>query len=193
VAHALAASGVDVSLVKSKAEADAAGAMGLVVPGVGAFAACMEGLRAIGGDEFVRSWVASGRALLGVCVGHQILFSSGTEHGVATNGVGVFDGVVERLDAKRLPHMGWNTVDVAQASALFAGVELERFYFVHSYAVRSWGDAQGAITWATHEQDRFVAAVERDNVFATQFHPEKSGAAGAKLLANWIKVCETQA
>jgi glutamine amidotransferase len=191
VAHALSATGVDVRLVRTAAEAQKAA--GLVVPGVGAFAACMDGLRAINGDDLVRDWVGSGRPLLGICVGHQILFSSGTEHGVVSAGIGIFDGTVERLEAKRLPHMGWNTVHVPAESVLFAGVTQERFYFVHSYAVRQFVAEGARVTWATHEDDRFVAGIERDNVFATQFHPEKSGAAGARLLSNWIRVCEASA
>jgi glutamine amidotransferase len=191
VAHALAMAGVNVRLVQS--ESEARDAIGLVVPGVGAFAACMEGLRAIDGDKFVSNWVASGRPLLGICVGHQVLFSSGTEHDVSCAGIGIFDGTVERLQASRLPHMGWNQVDVGQGSLLFAGVAHERFYFVHSYAAHSLAAEGARVAWTTHEDDRFVASVEWENVFATQFHPEKSGSAGARLLKNWIANCEARA
>jgi glutamine amidotransferase len=149
---------------------------------VGAFAACMAGLRAAGGDRLIRERLRRGRPVLGICVGMQVLFSLGDEHGVATEGVGTFPGAVTRLQAPVLPHMGWNTVSPPPDSALFAGVERERFYFVHSYAARS---APGQVTWAEHGE-RFVAAVEDGILAATQFHPEKSGDAGAVLLRNWI-------
>lgn len=157
----------------------------LVVPGVGAFEACMAGLRAVGGPDLIAAWVADARPLLGICVGHQILFDTGTEHGRAADGLGVFPGSVDQLPARRLPHMGWNTVTVPQGSRLFSGIESERFYFVHSYAA-SEGPADAVVTTAQHEGATFVAALERDAVASTQFHPEKSGAAGARLLANWL-------
>ncbi|MDO5065738.1 MAG: imidazole glycerol phosphate synthase subunit HisH [Propionibacteriaceae bacterium] len=156
----------------------------LVVPGVGAFAACMAGLRAIDGEPLIRDWIASGRPLLGICVGHQILFDSGNEHGTATAGLGIWSGPVEQLPANRLPHMGWNTVQPPEGSHLFAGVEQERFYFVHSYAALT-PPAGAEVTLSSHEVP-FVAAVERGNVCSTQFHPEKSGQAGTVLLRNWL-------
>ena len=157
----------------------------LVVPGVGAFAACMRGLRAADGVELIREWVAEDRPLFGICVGHQILFDGGTEHGERADGVGIFDGLVEPLAARRLPHMGWNLVDAPEGSRLFAGLAGERFYFVHSYAALT-APADAASATARHEETTFVAAVERGAVASTQFHPEKSGAAGARLIANWI-------
>ncbi|MDO5081920.1 imidazole glycerol phosphate synthase subunit HisH [Arachnia propionica] len=156
----------------------------LVVPGVGAFAACMAGLRAIDGETLIRDWIVSGRPLLGICVGHQILFEGGTEHGRVTPGLGVWSGQVARLPAQRLPHMGWNTVRPPEHSRLFAGVTDERFYFVHSYA--ALGPPEGTQTTLSDHEVPFVAAVERDNVFSTQFHPEKSGSAGTRLLGNWL-------
>jgi len=175
--------------------ADAAAARecdGLVVPGVGAFAACMAGIRAVRGGEIIGSRLAGGRPVLGICVGMQVLFESGVEHGVATDGLGEWPGTVEELRAPVLPHMGWNNVDVAEGSTLFRGVERERFYFVHSYGVRRWELALDdgrtrppLVTWATHGEP-FVAAVENGPLTATQFHPEKSGDAGAVLLANWV-------
>jgi len=165
-------------------DADAAlAADGLVVPGVGAFAACMRGLDAIGGGALMRKRIAAGAPLLGICVGFQVLFGFGEEHGERTDGVAHWPAGVSKLDAPVLPHMGWNVVVPAASSALFAGVESERFYFVHSYAPRA---APGLVTTAEHGV-RFVAAVEDGLVSGTQFHPEKSGDAGAHLLENWLE------
>jgi glutamine amidotransferase len=163
----------------------AADADGLVVPGVGAFAACMSGLLDVGGDAVIRERVAADRPVLGICVGMQILYGNGVEHGLDTPGVGVLEGTVDRLEAPVLPHMGWNTLEPPEGSALFRGVEGERFYFVHSYAAQQASMADEA-TWAEHGS-RFVAAVERGRLSATQFHPEKSGDAGAHLLENWLR------
>ena len=188
--RALAAAGASVTVTADlHAALDAAG---LVVPGVGAFAACMAGLLDVRGDEVVDRRLAGGRPVLGICVGMQVLFERGLEHGVETKGVGEWPGTVERLDAPVLPHMGWNTVTVAEGSRLFAGVEDERFYFVHSYGVRqwelvpTWPMPAPLVTWAEHGSP-FVAAVENGPLWATQFHPEKSGAAGARLLRNWVE------
>ncbi|MFI7676802.1 imidazole glycerol phosphate synthase subunit HisH [Actinophytocola sp. NPDC049390] len=166
---------------------------GLVVPGVGAFAACMAGLRSVAGDRIIGQRLAGGRPVLGVCVGMQILFEQGIEHGVQTEGCGQWPGTVDRLEAEIVPHMGWNTVRAPQDSVLFDGLDADtRFYFVHSYAVRNWelvADGPMAapkVTWATHGGD-FVAAAENGPLSATQFHPEKSGDAGAHLLTNWLK------
>lgn len=170
----------------------AAEAHGLVVPGVGAFAACMRGLRQVRGDEVIDRRLAGGRPVLGICVGMQVLFERGIEHGVDAKGAGQWPGTVERLHARPLPHMGWNTVAVPPESAMFAGVAGERFYFVHSYGVRRWELppperlATPVVTWTEHGGDRFVAAVENGALWATQFHPEKSGDAGARLLRNWL-------
>jgi glutamine amidotransferase len=162
----------------------AAEADGLVVPGVGAFAACMDGLLAVDAKSVVTERAVAERPVLGICVGMQVLFDRGVEHGVETDGLGVLPGRVERLVAPVLPHMGWNTVTAAAGSRLFAGLaEDTRFYFVHSYAVH---DTDGLVTRAEHGEP-FVAAVERGPVSATQFHPEKSGDAGAALLENWLQ------
>ena len=183
--RAVAMTGVDVEVttdVDRAREAD-----GLVVPGVGAYAACMAGLDAVGGGTLIAERVAADRPTLAICVGHQVLFRTGVEHGVRTDGVGVWPGVVEQLHARRLPHMGWNTVQPPADSGLFAGVEDERFYFVHSYGVRELPEAPDRrVTWAEHEDDRFVAAVEEGALWSTQFHPEKSGSAGTRLLSNWV-------
>ena len=190
VVRALQRAGAAVSLTADRDAAMAAD--GLVVPGVGAFRACMEGLRAVRGHELIGRRLAGGRAVLGICVGMQILFEHGSEHGVETEGCGEWPGVVERLQAPVVPHMGWNTVEVPAESALFAGVEQQRFYFVHSYGVRRWELVTNnrtrapMVSWAEHGGDRFVAAVENGPLTATQFHPEKSGDAGARLLHNWV-------
>lgn len=188
--RALERAGATVTLTADRSAA--MDADGLVVPGVGAFAACMEGLRAVRGHETIGRRLAGGRPVLGICVGMQVLFEHGVEHGVDTRGCGEWPGVVERLQAPVVPHMGWNTVDVPEGSVLFDGVRDERFYFVHSYGVRRWelvtNDRTRAplVTWAEHSGDRFVAAVENGPLTATQFHPEKSGDAGSRLLANWV-------
>ena len=190
VARALAAVGADVTVTSDYDQAMAAD--GLVVPGVGAFAACMEGFRAVRGPYLVDHRLAGGRPVLGICVGMQIMFDSGAEHGVVTQGVGEWPGVVEELPADILPHMGWNTVDAPQDSVLFEGVSDDRFYFVHSYAVQRWDFAAQElfrpplVTWSEHGAP-FIAAVENGPLVATQFHPEKSGDAGLGLLANWLR------
>ncbi|MBX7451193.1 imidazole glycerol phosphate synthase subunit HisH [Mycolicibacterium sp. 3033] len=160
---------------------------GLVVPGVGAFESCMTGLRKIGGEKIIADRLAADRPVLGVCVGMQILFSRGVEFGVETTGCGQWPGAVIRLDAPVIPHMGWNVVDAPADSVLFRGLDADtRFYFVHSYAAQQWeGDPSALLTWATHHVP-FLAAVETGALSATQFHPEKSGDAGAELLSNWI-------
>ena len=174
--------------VEVTADARAAlAADGLVVPGVGAFEACMTGLRKIAGERIIAERVAAGRPVLGVCVGMQILFARGVEFGVETKGCGQWPGAVTRLDAPVIPHMGWNVVKSGRGSVLFHGLDTgERFYFVHSYAVTSWIGPEPMITWAQHGQ-RFVAAVEDGPLWASQFHPEKSGDAGAVLLSNWLE------
>lgn len=161
---------------------------GLVVPGVGAFEACMSGLRGIAGDQIIAERVAAQRPVLGVCVGMQILFARGVEFGVQSQGAGLWPGSVTRLEAPVIPHMGWNVVDAAAGSRLFKGLDPDtRFYFVHSYAAQKWeGTPSALLTWATHHT-RFLAAVEDDALSATQFHPEKSGDAGAALLTNWVE------
>jgi glutamine amidotransferase len=156
---------------------------GLVVPGVGAFAACMEGLIKVRGDQIVRERIAAARPTLGICVGMQILFSQGLEHGVHP-GVGIWNATVEKLEAPILPHMGWNTVKAGAGSQLFNGVEEEAFYFVHSYAVKN---PIGTISTLSNYGEDFLAAVEDGAIAATQFHPEKSGDAGLHLIKNWVQ------
>lgn len=163
-------------------------AKGLVVPGVGAFQACMTGLTGIDGDAIIRERQSKARPTLGICIGMQIFFSTGLEpsreHAGSTPGVGIWQGVVSKLDAPVLPHMGWNTVQAATDSVLFKGIEEESFYFVHSYAAK---EAAGLkVTWSEYGE-RFVSAIEDGVMSATQFHPEKSGSAGLTLIRNWTK------
>ena len=167
---------------------------GLLVPGVGAFDACMRGLQAMQGGRIIGQRLAGGRPVLGICVGMQILFEHGVEHGIDTAGLAEWPGTVEKLQAPVLPHMGWNTVDIVRGSRMFDGINIdERFYFVHSYGVREWtlkADefiAPTLVHWSEHGADKFVAAVENGPLWATQFHPEKSGDAGLHLLENWVK------
>jgi glutamine amidotransferase len=180
--RALARTGAEVTVTADFEQARDAD--GLVVPGVGAYASCMRGLNAVRGGTLVWDRLRKQRPVLGICVGMQILFERGDEHGEQTDGVGILPGTVTRLQAEVVPHMGWNTVEPPTGSALFAGIEQERFYFVHSYAVH--GPVPDTLTTTTEHGQRFAAAVERGALSATQFHPEKSGDAGAALLANWV-------
>jgi glutamine amidotransferase len=178
VQRALERVGACVTVTSGRVEAD-----GLVVPGVGAFAACIAGLSRVDGAATIKAALETGRPLLGICVGMQVLFEAGVEHGVETTGLGVLSGRVEQLQAPILPHMGWNVVDAPTGSTLFAGIPGgSRFYFVHSYAAHH---SDGLVAKAHHGED-FVAAIERGPVSATQFHPEKSGDVGATLLENWL-------
>ncbi|WBQ02555.1 imidazole glycerol phosphate synthase subunit HisH [Kribbella sp. CA-293567] len=192
--RALQRVGADVTVTADFDEA--LNADGLLVPGVGAFDACMRGLKAVRGDELVDRRLTGSRPVLGICVGMQILFAKGIEHGTETDGCDQWPGTVERLRPagdEPVPHMGWNTVSVDGPTRLFEGVDKERFYFVHSYGVREWhltdtrASVTPTVTWTEYGGDRFVAAVENGPLTATQFHPEKSGDAGAELLANWIR------
>ncbi|HET8615099.1 MAG TPA: imidazole glycerol phosphate synthase subunit HisH [Actinomycetales bacterium] len=191
VVRALERVGAQVELTADRAAALAAD--GLLVPGVGSFSACMAGLNRVRGGEVVGRRLAGSRPVLGICVGMQVLFDGSTEPsaGASLPGLGEWPGMVERLRADVVPHTGWNTVQAAAGTTLLAGVEAERFYFVHSYGVLHWRlQAGGAflpplVHWTEHGAP-FVAAVENGALTATQFHPEKSGDAGAQLLSNWV-------
>ena len=189
VAKALAAVGANVTVTAD--EHEALNCDGLVVPGVGAFAACMAGLRAVAGPRIIDVRLAGARPVLGICVGLQVMFEGSDEHGVFAPGVGEWPGRVERLTADVLPHMGWNSVAVPVGSTLFAEVADERFYFVHSYAARSLEYAESVLipplVTTCDYGGGFVAAVENGPLCATQFHPEKSGDAGLALLRNWCR------
>jgi imidazole glycerol-phosphate synthase subunit HisH len=183
--RALARVGADAQVT---ADADAAlAADGLVVPGVGAYAACMAGLRAVGGDQVIAKRLAGGRPVLGICVGMQVLFAVGEEHGERTEGCGCWPGVVHKLTADVLPHMGWNDLTAPSGSRLLAGIGPgAMFYFVHSYAATTAPPGNALTGWTTHGED-FIALIEDGPLMATQFHPEKSADAGAALLANWLE------
>ena len=187
--RALIKCGAEVSITNDKntlLEAD-----GILIPGVGSFQACMKGILAHRGDEIVDKRLAGGRPVLAICVGMQIMFSTGLEHAVMTQGLSQWPGQVDLLEADVIPHMGWNTVQVSDSSKLFRGIRNERFYFVHSYGVQNWvmstSNSQDPpiLAWTTHGKP-FIAAVENGPLTATQFHPEKSGEAGIRLLRNWI-------
>ena len=186
---ALELAGAEVTLTSDRTTALEAD--GLVVPGVGAFSAVMAALKSVRGDDIVDRRLAGGRPVLGICVGMQVMFEHGVERGVDTEGLGEWPGTVTELPAPILPHMGWNTVTSAPHSELFRGIEDERFYFVHSYAAQSWTlevmppFPEPRLTWADHGVP-FLAAIENGPLSATQFHPEKSGEAGIRLLKNWI-------
>jgi len=188
-AKAVEAAGAEVVLTADRAAVQEAD--GLLVPGVGAFQAVMRQLEAVRGPELIERRLAGGRPVLGICVGMQVLFERGIERGTDTAGLAQWPGTVRELEAGVLPHIGWSPVEAPADSVLFAGVADERFYFVHSCAATEWGlEAHGAfrppvVTWAEHGE-RFVAAVENGPLTATQFHPEKSGAAGLRLLTNWV-------
>lgn len=173
-------------------EGIAMNADGLVVPGVGAFASCMAGIQAVHGPRIIERRLAGGRPVLGICVGMQVMFDRGVEHGITTDGLGQWPGTVAKLNAEILPHMGWNTIAPPANTVLFQGLERERFYFVHSYAVQTWEFVQGSasfpppkVTWTTHGEP-FISAIENGPLTATQFHPEKSGEAGAAFLNAWV-------
>ena len=190
--RAVARHGVDVTVTSDFDTA--VNADGLFVPGVGAYEACMSGLRGVLGHRIIGRRLAGGRPVIGVCVGMQILFERGIEHGVQTEGCAEWPGTVARLEAPVVPHMGWNSVTIPENSTMFAGLDDEtRFYFVHSYAAQEWHlNETGAlptpkVAWCEYGARPFIAAVENGPLWATQFHPEKSGDAGAQVLANWIK------
>ncbi|MCL2784058.1 MAG: imidazole glycerol phosphate synthase subunit HisH [Propionibacteriaceae bacterium] len=188
VVRAIEGTGAQVTV--SSSTSDACSADGLVVPGVGAFAACMDQLHAIDGDQIIRERVEAGAPILGICVGHQILFSAGVEHGIHAQGVGLFPGIVQALPTARLPHMGWNEVTPGEGSTFLT--DIDRFYFVHSYGVLSGEDIpQDAVgSWTNHDGVNLLSAVEYGPVLSTQFHPEKSGRAGLALLQRWVDSLE---
>jgi len=188
-AKALELAGARVELTADRDRVAAAD--GLLVPGVGAFSAVMSALNSVNGAALIEKRLTGSRPVMGICVGMQVLFETGVERGNDTPGLGEWPGTVTELEAPVLPHMGWNTVDAPEGTKLFAGIENERFYFVHSFAAQKWElDVQPPfpkplLTWADHGSP-FIAAVENGPLTATQFHPEKSGEPGIRLLTNWL-------
>lgn len=184
--------GIDAQITSNRQECIEA--HGLVIPGVGAFAACMDGLDRVEAAPIVDARLLANRPVLGICVGMQVLFTEGVEHDIPRSGLRQWPGIVTQLPAEILPHMGWSEINSAPDSELFKGVENERFYFVHSYATQKWdlqpseSLAPAMVSWSEYGAP-FIAAVENGPLSATQFHPEKSGDAGATLIENWIKQC----
>ena len=164
---------------------------GLVVPGVGAFAAVMQALIKVKAPELIDKRLAGGKPVLGICVGLQVMFEKGLEHEIETDGLGQWPGVVAKLDSPKLPHMGWNNVMASDSSNLFRGVADQLFYFVHSYAAKEFTlqvdppFVTPAVSFAEYGE-KFIAAVENGPLTGVQFHPEKSGEAGITVLKNWL-------
>lgn len=144
----------------------------------------MEQLITAGGEVLIKERISTGKPLIGICVGMQILFDAGTEKG-GHAGLGILSGEIDQIDAPILPHIGWNNVTADPASQLFRGITNEQFYFVHSYAAKQ-PVSDSYNSWCNYGES-FLAAVERGPVSAVQFHPEKSGAVGARLIANWVE------
>ena len=190
--RAFARHGLQAEITSDKS--DCINAQGLVIPGVGAFAACMDGLDRVGAAAIIDTRLMANRPILGICVGMQVLFTTGIEHGITRTGLSQWPGTVDQLSASVLPHMGWSEVESPRDSRLFRGIEHERFYFVHSYGVQKWelpdseSLAPALVSWSEYGSS-FIAAVENGPLSATQFHPEKSGDAGATLIENWISTC----
>lgn len=164
---------------------------GMVLPGSGAFGASKQAMDQLSVLRWVGQRVAGGRPVLGVCVGHQVLFERSVEFGIH-EGMGEWPGSVELLPASTVPHIGWSTVRPAETSLIFAGLTGQRFYFSHSYAVLDWAFDQAIqsmyppqVSWAEYGGD-FIAAVENGPLTGIQFHPELSGQAGLQLLENWL-------
>lgn len=189
VIRALAKQQVSAKLSNSFTEA--LNAKGLIVPGVGAFASCMEGLNSVRAAEIVDKRLVAQRPILGICVGMQVMFETGIEFQIATEGLAQWPGIVEELVAPVLPHMGFNQIQVQNGTRMFSGIEKKQFYFLHSYAVKSLefkedGKIKKPLVHTANYYQDFVAAVEDGPLWATQFHPEKSGAAGLQLIKNWL-------
>lgn len=191
VAKALERVGADVRVTDDAATVERAA--GVVLPGVGAFARCMDNLKGAGLEGAVRAAADSGKPFLGICVGMQILFDESDEFG-RVEGLGILPGAVRRFDAAasggdalKIPHMGWNQVHQQASSPLFDGIrDDERFYFVHSYYVET--DRADIVAATADYGVRFVASARRENLMATQFHPEKSQAVGLAVLANFCRL-----
>jgi glutamine amidotransferase len=186
---ALECAGAEVELTSDPSKVQSAD--GLVVPGVGAFAAVMKALTKAKAPELIDRRLAGGKPVLGICVGLQVMFEMGLENEIETQGLGQWPGVVSKLDSPKLPHMGWNNVAASDESTLFEGVADQLFYFVHSYAAKEFTlqvdlpFIRPVVSFSEYGE-KFIAAVENGPLTGVQFHPEKSGEAGITLLRNWI-------
>lgn len=181
---------VGVETVISAEAAELAAADGLVIPGVGAFPSAIERIRALGLDEQIASFAATGKPILGTCLGMQLLFDSSVEHGGA-RGLGLIAGEVVALDAPggKLPHIGWAPVEWTGKSALTAGFDQgASFYHVHSYVVVP--AREEVVVGSSSYRSRFASVVAQENIFGVQFHPEKSSANGLRMLANFAAICQ---
>lgn len=189
--QALTSVGARVVLVRSADELAATAADAIIVPGVGAAGPAMERLMAAGLVEPIRRWIADGRPYLGICLGLQLLFEASDEDGATT--LGVLAGRTIKLEgAPTLPHIGWNQVERRRGHPLFAGIApAADFYFVHSYAGSPAARDEGAVLADTTHGRPFVSAIAVDRVFGVQFHPERSGVDGLRLLANFVGIVRT--
>ncbi len=159
----------------------------LVLPGVGAFGAAMEGLKASGFYEAIREWLKSDRPFLGICLGMQLLFE-GSSESEGVEGFAVFKGKCLRFNEGKVPQIGWNQIRVEKDSKLLEGINNNAFfYFLHGYCVEP--EDTSIVTATTQYGVAYPSVVERGNIFATQFHPEKSGKVGLKMLKNWVELC----
>lgn len=190
VEKAFASLGAEVEITNNPAQIKAAEK--LVLPGVGAFGDCMKNLADSGLIPLLKEEVAAGKPLLGICVGLQILFD-GSAESPETQGLGFISGQVKKIQAEglKVPHMGWNRLHIAEPRCkqdLFAGLKQDKeyVYFVHSYFAVP--DDNSVITATTDYGERLTAAIQKDNIFATQFHPEKSGDVGLKIIKNFCRL-----
>ncbi|OPX18588.1 imidazole glycerol phosphate synthase subunit HisH [candidate division WOR-3 bacterium 4484_100] len=159
----------------------------VVMPGVGAFSSAIDGLKSKGLFSWLRNWIETGKPFLGICLGMQVLFETSDE---AKNikGLGIFPGRVRRLNAKKVPHIGWNQVLLNSACGLFKGIPSRPyFYFLHSYYVPY--QESDYVQARTVYEVPFVSVLARGNLYAVQFHPEKSGGLGLRMLDNWVRLC----
>ena len=169
---------------------EAASADVLVIPGVGHFGTCSRRLRERGLETVVRDFVAEGRPVLGICVGMQLLYGGSEESDEP--GLGLLPGRVVRFpDRAVVPHMGWDVVDVTRRDGVLAGIDGRRLYFAHSYYAVPEDEAH-VLARCTYGGERFPCVVREGSVLGTQFHPEKSGAVGARLLADWVATCSRE-
>ncbi len=186
VTNAFRSVGADVTVTRDHAAIREAGA--LVVPGVGAFGRCVENLKTFGLFDLIREHIVRGKWYLGICLGMQILLES-SEESPGVEGLGVIRGRVQRFQGPlKVPHMGWNSINIVKPSRVFDGIDNQSyFYFVHSYFPAPAEETVSATI--TEYGSTFTSSVERENIFASQFHPEKSQKVGLDLLRNFVRLC----